>query len=89
MLGPHPDHGRDEHPPGAGLQAAGADGAADLAGQGGQVGPGGVGGGEQDAGVLGQQPAGVGEPDTAALSSSRTPTSFSSTVSCWEIADGV
>ena len=66
VLGPHAGDGRDEQAAGRGLQAAGADRAAHLAGQRGQVGAGGVGRGQQDAGVLGQQAAGVGQPHAAA-----------------------
>jgi hypothetical protein len=63
VVGAHARPGRAEEAAGGGLQAAGPYGAADLAGQRGQVGAGGIRLGQQHAGVPGQQPAGVGQPN--------------------------
>jgi hypothetical protein len=66
VLGPQPAQDRDQHAAGRRLQAAGPHGAPHLAGQGRQVGPRRLGGGEQHAGVLGEEAAGVSQPHPAA-----------------------
>jgi hypothetical protein len=69
MVGPQPDQRGDQQAAGARLEAAGPDGAAHVAAERGQVrlgGLGGLGGRQQDPGVLSEQATGVGEPDAPA-----------------------